>query len=50
MLSDQCVEVRLIDGKIEVRDSKDPNGTVLTFTPHEWTAFISGAKRSEFDV
>jgi hypothetical protein len=45
-----CVEVCRTDGGMMVRDSKDPNGAVLTFTPDEWTAFISGVKHSEFDL
>ena len=45
-----CVEVcRTLNGMM-VRDSKDPNGAALTFTPNEWTAFISGAKDGEFDL
>jgi hypothetical protein len=45
-----CVEVaRLGDGSVAVRDSKDPGGAVLVFTPAEWDAFIGGAKDGEFD-
>ncbi|RBQ14382.1 DUF397 domain-containing protein [Spongiactinospora rosea] len=32
-----------------VRDSKDPQGPVLTFTPAEWAAFAGGIKDGEFD-
>jgi len=32
-----------------VRDSKNPAGYVLTFTPGEWNAFIEGVKDGEFD-
>jgi hypothetical protein len=46
-----CVEVaKNLDGVIAVRDSKDPNGPVLLFTPDEWTAFTSGTKDGEFDL
>jgi hypothetical protein len=48
--ADQCVEVRLIDGKIQVRDSKHPNGAVLSFTVGEWNAFLGGTRAGEFDV
>lgn len=47
----QCVEVAglgLGDGTA-VRDSKDPNGPKLIFTPEEWTAFVAGVKNGEFD-
>lgn len=45
-----CVEVRTSShDEVLVRDSKDPDGPVLTFTRAEWTAFILGAKVGEFD-
>lgn len=45
-----CVEVaHLPGGHIGVRDSKDPAGPVLQFTPDEWSAFIGGARNGEFD-
>jgi hypothetical protein len=45
-----CVEVRVHDGRIQTRDSKDPDGPVLTFTPAEWSAFICGVRDGEFDL
>jgi len=39
----------LPDGGIGVRDSKDPSGPVLRFTPGEWHAFLGGAQNGEFD-
>jgi hypothetical protein len=45
----QCVEVARVDGTIWVRDSKDPNGSVLKFTEAEWDAFLAGASRGEFN-
>jgi hypothetical protein len=45
-----CVEVAGLAGdRIRVRDSKHPKGAVLTFTPAEWDAFISGVHNGEFD-
>jgi Domain of unknown function (DUF397) len=45
-----CVEVAITDGVIGLRDSKDNGrGPVLAFTPEEWTAFLRGARRGEFD-
>lgn len=46
----QCVEVRRHDGRIQIRDSKDPDGPVLTFTPAEWRAFTEGVKAAAFDL
>jgi hypothetical protein len=37
-------------GRVEVRDSKDPAGPVLVFTPHEWRCFLDGVRRDEFDL
>lgn len=45
-----CVEVAVLDDQIVVRDSKDPDGPTLAFTPGEWRAFIDGVKDSEFDL
>jgi hypothetical protein len=33
---------------IPVRDSKDPQGPALTFTPTAWTAFVDATVRGEF--
>lgn len=49
--SGACVEVAVFtDGTIGVRDSKNPDGPRLTFTPAEWEAFLAGAKQGEFDL
>jgi hypothetical protein len=46
-----CVEAdRLSDGHIGVRNSKDPRGAVLRFTPAEWSAFLGGVRNGEFDA
>lgn len=45
-----CVEVAaLSDGRIALRDSKNPAGGVLLFTPAEMDAWIKGCKAGEFD-
>ncbi|WP_280485419.1 DUF397 domain-containing protein [Nocardia cyriacigeorgica] len=47
---DNCVEIaHLEDGVVGVRDSKNPTGPALVFTPDEWDAFLGGAKSGEFD-
>jgi hypothetical protein len=48
--TDNCVEVAFVGEAILVRDSKDPEGAVLVFTPNEWDAFVNGAKDGEFDL
>jgi hypothetical protein len=45
-----CVEVAdLPDGGVGVRNSRDPRGSVLQFTPDEWHAFLGGVRNGEFD-
>jgi hypothetical protein len=40
-----CVEVAALPNhSLAVRDSKDPDGPVLTFTPAEWRTFTSAVK------
>ncbi|UGT66896.1 DUF397 domain-containing protein [Nocardia gipuzkoensis] len=46
----ECVEIAHLDGgRVGVRDSKNPHGGVLVFTPLEWDAFVSGARDGAFD-
>ncbi|WP_454194791.1 DUF397 domain-containing protein [Nocardia sp. Marseille-Q1738] len=45
-----CVEVAFLDrGHVGVRDSKNPTGPALVFTPGEWNAFVAGARDGEFN-
>jgi Domain of unknown function (DUF397) len=44
-----CVELASFNGMIAMRDSKDPDGPVLMYTPAELSAFLHGAKAGEFD-
>lgn len=37
------------DGLIRVRDSKAPDGGILSFHRSEWDAFVRGVKAGEFD-
>jgi hypothetical protein len=46
-----CVEVASIkEDEILVRNSRDPEGPILSFTNTEWVAFVAGAKAGEFDA
>jgi hypothetical protein len=43
------VEVaRNLPGVVAVRDSKDPDGPKLAFTPGQWRAFAAAIKAGEF--
>jgi Domain of unknown function (DUF397) len=46
----ECVEVRLTAQHVQVRDSKQRQDTVLTFTLGEWRAFLAGVRNGEFEL
>ncbi|MFY1634036.1 DUF397 domain-containing protein [Solwaraspora sp. WMMB335] len=51
--STNCVEVGPLAGAsapVLMRDSKDRDGTVLSFDRATWRDFIDGAKDGEFDL
>jgi len=43
-----CVEVAVAGPYVLVRDSKNPQGTVLRFSFDEWRAFVRGVVAGEF--
>jgi hypothetical protein len=49
--SGNCVEVAELPGGagVAVRNSRDPEGPALIYTPAEIAAFILGAKDGDFD-
>ena len=44
-----CVETAAIYGAIAVRDSKNPTGAHLAFTPAIWAAFLTEVKTGTYD-
>lgn len=47
---DGSVEVAFLsNGNIGLRDSSNPTGPALIFTPSEWDAFLAGARDGEFN-
>ncbi|WP_341720414.1 DUF397 domain-containing protein [Micromonospora sp. FIMYZ51] len=45
-----CVEVAdNLPGVVGLRDSKDPAGPLLTFSPASWATFVMGIKQRIFD-
>ncbi|MET8154443.1 DUF397 domain-containing protein [Actinoplanes sp. NPDC049668] len=49
--SSGCVETAFLDdGDVQVRNTRDRAGAVLTFTAHEWYCFIMGVKDGQFDA
>lgn len=47
---DNCVEVAEAAGVVAVRDSKDPAGAALVFSPVDWAAFVGGVRMGGFDA
>ena len=46
-----CVEVaRNVPGIVAVRDSKDPDGPRLAFSPDDWRSFTASVKAGRFDL
>lgn len=46
----ECVEVAdNLPGIVGLRDSKDPNGPVLSFNPAAWRTFITGIKHDHIN-
>ena len=48
----QCVEAGPLadgSGRIAVRHSHHPEGSMIVYTRAEWDAFLAGAKDGEFD-
>ncbi|MFM9368230.1 DUF397 domain-containing protein [Streptomyces sp. Da 82-17] len=43
---DHCVEIAAHPTAVHVRDSKNPDGPVLTVSPATWTAFAREAGRN----
>jgi hypothetical protein len=48
MANGACVEVRLFEHLVEVRDSKSRSGSVLRFDRTAWAIFIEDLKRQQF--
>ena len=45
-----CVEVAVLaDGAVAMRNSRDPDGPALVYTPADVAAFLAGCKDGEFD-
>ncbi|NEW41460.1 DUF397 domain-containing protein [Nocardia cyriacigeorgica] len=46
----ECVEVAHLEAdRVGVRDSKNPTGPALIFTPTAWDAFLTTTRSGRFD-
>jgi len=44
-----CVKIATNGVEFFIGDSKAPGGAVLAYSRDEWTAFVDGVKRGDFD-
>ena len=49
MCGHACVEVAQHGEVVHMRDSKDPDGPMLTFTGEQWASFKAAVAAGEFD-
>jgi hypothetical protein len=49
MNNGNCTEVATAAGMVAVRDSKDPQGPVLLYSPASWASFLNAASNGRFD-
>jgi hypothetical protein len=45
-----CVEVSFAGESVLMRNSRSPQGPVLSFTHPEWEAFLTGIHNGEFET
>ncbi|HEY6738170.1 MAG TPA: DUF397 domain-containing protein, partial [Actinopolymorphaceae bacterium] len=45
-----CVEVAGLGSRFAVRDSKDPEGPKLVFSPADWASFVAGTRQGDFTL
>ncbi|WP_151773895.1 DUF397 domain-containing protein [Streptomyces abyssomicinicus] len=44
------VQIAFVEGFVAMRNSHSPESPSLIFTPDEWGAFVSDARKGEFDL
>jgi hypothetical protein len=47
--TNECVEIRFLEGATQVRNSRDRGGPVFTFGAPGWAAFLAGVRAGEFE-
>jgi hypothetical protein len=48
--SGACVEVAFGGGGVAMRDSKESDGPILTFTRGGWASFVAGVRAGDFNL
>ena len=50
MSNGNCAEVALAAGTVAIRDSKDPYGPALRYSPDSWRLFLNEARAGSYDL
>ncbi len=45
-----CVQVAVDKGMVLIRDSKNPNGSVLVYSRADWANFVGAVKKGRRDI
>ncbi|RBQ16584.1 DUF397 domain-containing protein [Spongiactinospora rosea] len=45
-----CVAVAFLNGRVAIRDSKNPNSGTLTFTTTEWQTFLGKLRSGDTEA
>jgi hypothetical protein len=45
-----CVEVAPANGHVLVRDSKNQDGLIMSYSADSWYVFLAGARAGQFDL
>ena len=44
-----CVQVAATEQGVLLGNTRQPTGPVISYTPDEWHAFVTGIKKGDFD-
>ena len=50
MSNGNCAEVALAAGTVAIRDSKDPYGPALRYSPDSWRLFLDEVRTGNYDL
>jgi hypothetical protein len=45
-----CLEWRIVASGVQVRNSKERDGSIVSFTRSEWAAFLAAVKAGDADI
>jgi hypothetical protein len=48
--ANSCVEVAMLPNVVAIRNSTDPDGPVLSFSPDVWRGFVRSIRAGDLDI